>query len=83
MIVIFPPKKSDQEPTLYLIPSNEWKNPNGLLVEHNYDKEGQKSPPELGINISSKQKKILEKYDANFMINELKNAPTDGGLEMG
>lgn len=70
-IVLFPTETKKQEPKLYLIPSTEWNNPNKLLVDRPYDK-GQKSPAEWGINISSKQKEILEKqYKAKSVIGNL------------
>ncbi|MGN0618400.1 MAG: DUF4365 domain-containing protein [Ruminiclostridium sp.] len=52
-------------PDMYLIPSLEWMNPNGVLVDREYDKPGQKSKPEWGINVSTKNLPALEKYRAS------------------
>ena len=51
-----------QLPEVYIIPAMAWLNPTALLVEHNYDKEGQKSRPEWGINISKKNLEELRMY---------------------
>lgn len=48
------------EPDLYLIPAVQWREPNELFVDHDY--EGLKSKPEYGINISAKGKKVLEPF---------------------
>ena len=49
-------------PKCYVIPSQTWSNPNTLFVEQNYDKPGQKSAPEWGINLSKKNLPLLEPY---------------------
>ena len=51
-----------QLPEVYIIPAMAWHNPTALLVEHNYDQEGQKSRPEWGINISKKNLEELKTY---------------------
>lgn len=56
-IVLFLPLKI---PQLYLIPSTAWLSPNPLLVGHDY--EGKKSPPEWGINLSSRHIHLLEPF---------------------
>ena len=56
-LVIF---EESKPPTIYLIPSEFWKTPNGLLVERLY--EGKASKPEWGINISSKNQHLLDHY---------------------
>lgn len=38
-------------PSMYLIPSIVWNEANKIFVDHKYDKPGQKSKPEWGINI--------------------------------
>jgi len=43
-----------------LIPSQAWEVPNEMFVDRNYDKPGQKSVPEWGINVSNKNYSILE-----------------------
>lgn len=49
-------------PKVYIIPSTAWLAPNAVLVDRKYDKEGQTSKPEWGINLSKKNLKILEPY---------------------
>lgn len=49
-------------PEAYIIPATVWKNPNAVFVEHNYDKPGQTSKPEWGINYSNKNLHLLDKY---------------------
>ena len=58
-------------PDVYLIPTLEWKNPNGVLVDREYDKPGQKSKPEWGINVSAKNLPALEKYSASRIFEKL------------
>lgn len=53
-------------PDIYVIPSLAWLNPTAILVDRNYDKEGQKSKPEWGINYSNKNKALLDSYKADF-----------------
>jgi hypothetical protein len=47
-------------PDIFLIPAEAWRVPNEVFVDRNYDKPGQKSAPEYGINISHKNYDILE-----------------------
>lgn len=47
-------------PDIFLIPAQAWEVPNEMFVDRNYDKPGQKSAPEYGINISKKNYSILE-----------------------
>ena len=49
-------------PDCYVIPSQTWKDPNALFVDRSYDKPGQKSAPEWGINLSKKNLPVLEPY---------------------
>jgi hypothetical protein len=56
-------------PKVYLIPSDEWKKPNELLVDRKY--EGKKSPPEWGLNLSKKNMSILEKYNFEKQVMKL------------
>lgn len=51
-------------PACYVIPSTEWITPNVLLVDRAYDKPGQKSRPEFGINLSQKNLSLLQKYES-------------------
>jgi len=47
-------------PDIFLIPAQAWEAPNEVFVDRNYDKPGQKSAPEYGINISKKNYSILK-----------------------
>lgn len=47
-------------PDIFIIPAEAWKVPNEVFVDRKYDKPGQKSKPEYGINISQKNYDILE-----------------------
>lgn len=51
-------------PKVYIIPAIAWKHPNEVLADRNYDKPGQKSKPEWGINYSQKNISLLEPYEA-------------------
>ena len=51
-------------PDVYIIPATVWSNPNAVFVDRNYDKPGQKSKPEWGINYAKKNVVVLEKYRA-------------------
>ena len=57
------------EPKLYLIPSEDWKNPNDLLV--GYDYENKKSEPEWGLRLSKKNLHLLNKYEFSKIANKL------------
>ena len=52
----------DKLPDIFVIPASAWKNPNAVLVDRKYDKPGQKSSPEWGINISRKNYNLLDSY---------------------
>ncbi len=58
-------------PTMYLIPASDWKNENELLRNREYDKPGQKSKPEWGVNISNKNMPLLEKYELDTIIKKM------------
>ncbi|MFJ7887273.1 DUF4365 domain-containing protein [Lysinibacillus xylanilyticus] len=47
-------------PDVFIIPAQAWEFPNEVFVDRNYDKPGQTSKPEWGINISKKNYSILE-----------------------
>ena len=51
-------------PDVFVIPATAWLNPNAVLVDRKYDKPGQKSAPEWGINISKKNYDLLTEYKA-------------------
>lgn len=52
--------ENGKSPDMFLIPSAVWEEPNEVFVDRNYDKPGQKSAPEYGINISLKNYDILD-----------------------
>ena len=52
-------------PDVFVIPASAWQNPNGVFVDRKYDKPGQKSEPEWGINVSKKNYSLLNEYQAN------------------
>lgn len=57
-------------PDIFVIPATAWKNPNAVLVDRKYDKPGQKSEPEWGINISKKNYDLLTEYKADNWLEE-------------
>ena len=59
-----------KNPDIFLIPSAAWKVPNEVFVDRNYDKPGQTSKPEYGINISNKNYDILEIFKFEESIEE-------------
>lgn len=56
-LLVFEDKKL---PDIFLIPAEAWAVPNEVFVDRTYDKPGQTSAPEYGINISQKNYDILE-----------------------
>lgn len=62
-----------QLPDVFVIPATAWKNPNAVLVDRKYDKPGQKSEPEWGINISKKNYILLDEYKADCWLKEMGN----------
>ena len=62
-----------QLPDVLVIPAIAWKNPNVVLVDRKYDKPGQKSEPEWGINISKKNYNLLDEYKADCWLKEKSN----------
>ena len=62
-----------QLPDVFIIPAIAWKNPNPVLVERNYDKPGQTSKPEWGINLSKKNYHILDQFKADAKLKEMRN----------
>ena len=61
----------DQLPGLYLIPANAWLTPNELFRDRNYEKEGQTSKPEYGLNISKRNDHLLNDYQFDLMIKRI------------
>lgn len=63
VIIIFIEEKS---PQIYLIPSSVWQTSNALFVSHDY--VGKKSPPEWGLNLSTKNLPLLAPYSFDKII---------------
>lgn len=57
-------------PDIFLIPARACEVPSEVFVDRNYDKPGQKSSPEYGINISQKNYPILEIFNFKESIKE-------------
>lgn len=55
-------------PDIFLIPAAVWREPKNIFVDRKYDKPGQKSDPEYGINISKKNYHVLQKYSFKKII---------------
>ncbi|MDO5519781.1 MAG: DUF4365 domain-containing protein [bacterium] len=60
--------KQGSLPNMYLISASAWQNTNDLLRYRAYDKPNQKSKPEYGINISSKNMQYLNEYKFDTVI---------------
>ena len=58
-----------EAPSVFLIPSTAWLQPNALLREHNY--EGKKSKPEWGLNLSRRNLSLLEPYNFDLVVGDL------------
>ncbi|MDN4066650.1 hypothetical protein QYF50_01985 [Paenibacillus vini] len=72
--------KEGKMPDFFLIPSEAWKVPNDIFVDRDYDKPGQTSKPEYGINISNKNYDILEIFNFEDTIKDflLAQAESEG-----
>jgi len=66
--------KERVEPEIYLIVATEWTTPNELLKDRDF--EGKKSAPEYGVNISGKTRGLLEQYDFDKVMGELRATHT-------
>lgn len=64
-VVLF---NDDVSVNIYLIPSLTWEKPDEVFKSRDYDKEGQKSPPEWGIEIAKKHLKRLEEFKFDTII---------------
>ena len=53
-------------PEFYIIPATTWNKSSGPFANREYDKEGQTSKPEWGINVSKKNLPILSNYDSRL-----------------
>lgn len=58
-----------KQPKCYLIPSSDWSIPNDLLRVREYKETA--SLPEYGLNLSKKNMKLLEHYDASIIIPQM------------
>lgn len=63
----------EKMPKMYVLPINAWNTANPALVDRLYDKPGQKSLPEWGINYSKKNIELLSDYIADKFLLTLKN----------
>ncbi|QWU16249.1 hypothetical protein SAMN04487895_11490 [Paenibacillus sophorae] len=55
--------KNNMMPDFFLIPAKTWAVPNAVFVDRDYNKPGQTSKPEYGINISVKNYSTLQFFD--------------------
>ena len=60
--------EQDRLPDPYLIPASAWRQENRLLKYYPYDKPGQASEPEYGVNLSAKNAPLLEEYRLERML---------------
>ncbi len=61
-----------KEPLSFLVPSIVWNQPDGVVfVGRDYDRPGQKSKPEWGINLSRKNLPALEPYAMGSVLEKL------------
>ena len=54
-----------EQPYIFIIPSTVWMEPNAVFVDRKYDKPGQTSEPEWGMNISKKNFSVIEQFKAD------------------
>ena len=54
-----------EQPHIFIIPSTVWMEPNAVFVDRKYDKPGQTSEPEWGMNISKKNFSVIEQFKAD------------------
>ena len=52
-------------PEVFIVPATTWIAAKGPFVSRNYDKEGQKSKPEWGINLSNKNLPTLKAFSSD------------------
>lgn len=69
-LVCFLHFEDDMLPEVYVIPATAWNEPNSVLVDRNYDKPGQKSKPEGGINLLPQFRKgsAFFRYSGNDLL---------------
>lgn len=66
-IVIF---EDGEMPKLFLIPATAWCNPNSIFVNRAYEPPA-KSKPEWGLNLSAKNRQLLNEYSFEKIIAKL------------
>jgi hypothetical protein len=66
-VVIF---SDTSEPDCFLIPAKAWKKENDFFKYRAYDKPGQTSTPEYGLNVSRKNLYLLKDYKFNTTVNQ-------------
>ena len=59
------------EPEIYIIPATIWATGQKPFVSRNYEKEGQKSKPEWGVNISKRNVPLLAEYTSEKFFAQL------------
>jgi hypothetical protein len=64
--------KENENPAFYCIPASAWNNPNSLLSSRDYINSKKKSRPDWGVNLSTKNEPLLNKYSLDKMISKLK-----------
>ena len=57
-------------PDVFIIPASAWEKPNSVFVDRPYDKPGQKSAPEWGIQMSKKNYHLLDPYRSEVWFND-------------
>lgn len=62
----------DELPEVYIIPATTWLEPKPPFVSRDYEKEGQKSKPEWGINVSKKNLPQLFNYSASVFFSKVR-----------
>lgn len=82
-LVCFLHFKDNEMPEVYIVPITAWKTQNAVLVDREYDKPGQKSKPEWGINYSKKNKHLLEPYKIEHFFRKVSRNSRKGVKEKG
>ena len=71
-LVCFIRFKDGELPKVYVIPAVAWLKPSHILVNRDYDKPGQRSKPEWGINWSKKNEHLFEEFKIENYFKEQK-----------
>ncbi len=62
---------SENTQSVYLIPSSAWVKETDLFRDRKYEKDGHISKPEWGLNVSPKNRHLLNQYEFNKVISRL------------